>query len=118
MSGLHALDSLRGHSLVPTDAELASIPALYATDGLPFARKVIHLRYFAGGSAQWLIAEIDRDSWLMFGYCDLGLGFPEWGYVSLEELCALRARSPHGLPVYAERDLYWTPTMFDHCDVG
>lgn len=112
MSDLHALDSLRGHSLVPTAEELAVIPKLYETDGLPFADKTIHLRYFAGGSAEWLIAEVDPDQWLMFGHCDLGLGFPEWGYVSLEELCALRVRTPQGFPVYAERDLYWSPRTF------
>ncbi len=109
---LHGLDSARGHSLVPTAEELASIPALYATDGTPFMDKTIHLRFFAGGSAEWLIAECDPVEWLMFGHCDLGLGFPEWGYVSLEELANVSAKSLIGYPFYVERDLYWTPTIF------
>ena len=41
----------------------------------------------------------------LFGLCDLGLGFPELGYVSRGELS--RLRGPMGLPV--ERDLYFEP---------
>lgn len=112
MTDLHGLDHMRGHSLVPTDEELAAIPSLYSTDGQPFEDKRIFLRYFAGGSAEWLIAECDHTDLLMFGYCDLGLGFPEWGYVSLHELATLRARSPHGYPIYVERDQQWSPQKF------
>lgn len=118
MTDLHALDTQRGHSLLPTSEEAAAIPTLYATDSTDFADKLIHLRYFAGGSAQWLIAEYDPHSLIMFGHCDLGLGFPEWGYVSLVELCELQARTPQGLPLYAERDLYFTPTRFGDLRVG
>ena len=54
--------------------------------------------------ATWLLTEIDPDEPdLAFGLCDLGLGFPELGSVSLSELAALRGRL--GLPV--ERDLYF-----------
>lgn len=112
MNHLHALDRLRGHSLVPTPEELKAIPHLYETDGVAFDKKTIHLRYFAGGSAEWLISEADRDEWLLFGYCDLGLGTPEWGYVSLIELCELQARGAYGMAVYAERDLHWVPRLF------
>ena len=39
------------------------------------------------GAATWLISEIDpREPDRLFGLCDLGLGFPELGYVSLTEL--------------------------------
>ncbi len=56
--------------------------------------------------ATWLIADMDpRDPDRLFGLCDLGLGFPELGYVSLSELS--RLRGPMGLPV--ERDLYFEP---------
>jgi hypothetical protein len=41
----------------------------------------------------------------MFGLCDLGMGFPELGYVSLNEMKAVRL--PFGLGI--ERDLHWTP---------
>jgi hypothetical protein len=56
------------------------------------------------GAATWLISEVDPDDPdRLFGLCDLGLGFPELGYVSLAEIAALRG--PLGLPV--ERDLYF-----------
>ncbi|MDO8768288.1 MAG: DUF2958 domain-containing protein [Burkholderiaceae bacterium] len=54
--------------------------------------------------ATWLLTEIDPDDAdHAFGLCDLGLGFPELGYVSLAELATLRGRL--GLP--AERDLHF-----------
>ena len=54
--------------------------------------------------ATWLMTEIDpHDEDRGFGLCDLGLGCPELGYVSLEELQGVRG--PLGLPV--ERDLYF-----------
>ena len=54
--------------------------------------------------ATWLLTEIDPDDDdHAFGLCDLGLGFPELGYVSLAELATLRGRL--GLPV--ERDLHF-----------
>ena len=54
--------------------------------------------------ATWLLTEIDPDETdLAFGLCDLGLGFPELGPVSLTELAAVRGRL--GLPV--ERDLHF-----------
>ncbi|MEO9230010.1 MAG: DUF2958 domain-containing protein [Devosia sp.] len=57
--------------------------------------------------ATWLLTEIDPDDDdHAFGLCDLGLGFPELGYVSLAELAAVRGRL--GLPV--ERDLHFTVT--------
>jgi hypothetical protein len=56
------------------------------------------------GAATWLISEVDPDDPdRLFGLCDLGLGSPELGYVSLAELTALRG--PLGLPV--ERDAYF-----------
>lgn len=54
--------------------------------------------------ATWLITEIDPDDPdLLFGLCDLGMGCPELGYVSLSELSTLRGHL--GLPV--ERDLHF-----------
>ena len=60
------------------------------------------------GSATWLLSEIDPDHPdRAFGLCDLGLGFPELGYVSLAELAAIRGHL--GLPV--ERDLSFEAKM-------
>lgn len=56
------------------------------------------------GAATWLISEIDPDDFdRLYGLCDLGLGFPELGYVGLAEISAIRGRL--GLPV--ERDLHF-----------
>ena len=55
--------------------------------------------------ATWLLTEIDPgDEDHAFGLCDLGLGFPELGNVSLTELATVRGGL--GLPV--ERDLHFT----------
>ena len=55
------------------------------------------------GNATWLITEIDTDGDTMFGLCDLGMGEPELGYVSLTEIKGIRGR--FGLPV--ERDAHF-----------
>ena len=58
------------------------------------------------GGATWLLSELDPDNPdIAFGLCDLGLGCPELGSVSLAEIEA--ARGPGGLRI--ERDLYFKP---------
>lgn len=107
------LDRFRGHSLTP-DVE---VPALYSNEPVEGAAcdindTVIHVEYTVPGTrARWLIAEFDPAEGLMFGYCDLGVGFPEWGYVSLSELAELNVYTVDGLAV-AVRTLDWTPTAF------
>ena len=67
------------------------------------------------GSATWLITEIvDEDT--LFGLCDLGMGFPELGYVSLQELESVEL--PFGLKI--ERDMYFTPdkTLKEYASVA
>ena len=55
----------------------------------------------------WLLTELDPDDPdIAYGLCDLGLGHPELGSVSLPELEAVRGQL--NLPV--ERDLYFTAT--------
>ena len=53
--------------------------------------------------ATWLLSELDPEDGLLFGLCDLGMGCPEMGYVSLAELETVRG--PLGLPV--ERDQWF-----------
>lgn len=58
------------------------------------------------GAATWLLYALPPDDPdMLLGLCDLGLGFPELGYVSLTELESLRG--PMGLRI--ERDLHFTP---------
>jgi len=54
--------------------------------------------------ATWLLTEIDPDdNDHAFGLCDLGLGAPELGWVSLQELMTVRGR----LGLQVERDLHF-----------
>jgi len=57
-------------------------------------------------NATWLLTELDPDDpGIAFGLCDLGLGSPELGFVSLAELASVRGRL--GLPI--ERDEHFRP---------
>ena len=58
--------------------------------------------------ATWLLTEIKPDDQdIAFGLCDLGLGCPELGNVSLLEIAGIRGKL--GLPV--ERDLHFRATQ-------
>lgn len=74
------------------------------TDHLPV------VKYFDPcGAATWIITEllpaesegVEPD--MLFGLCDLGMGSPELGYVSLAELRSVTGRLGLGI----ERDLYF-----------
>lgn len=57
------------------------------------------------GAATWLLTELDpEDEDIAFGLCDLGMGFPELGNVSLREIEELVG--PGGLRI--ERDIHFT----------
>ncbi|ALV27382.1 DUF2958 domain-containing protein [Pannonibacter phragmitetus] len=59
------------------------------------------------GAATWLLSELDPDAPdIAFGLCDLGMGSPELGSVSLSEIAAIRG--PSGLTI--ERDQHFKPT--------
>jgi hypothetical protein len=67
----------------------------------PDHRPVVKL-FTPDAACTWLLTEIDPDAPdIAFGLCDLGMGFPEIGSVSLSEIDGLRGSL--GLPV--ERDL-------------
>lgn len=60
--------------------------------------------FLPGTGCTWLLTEIDpEEPDLAFGLCDLGMGFPELGYVSLEEITSVKTR--YGMSV--ERDLHF-----------
>jgi Protein of unknown function (DUF2958) len=68
---------------------------------------IVHAKLFdIGGAGTWYTTEYDGED-RTFGYVT-GLDTPEWGYVSLSELAALRLR---GIP-RIEVDLYFTPKAF------
>jgi hypothetical protein len=59
----------RGHDSWPAPKVLAAIPALYATEEVAAADKVVHLHYFVGG-CDWWVVEVDsiERPHLAFGY--------------------------------------------------
>jgi len=61
------------------------------------------VKFFGGGACTWLITEYDKENNLFFGLADLGMGFPETGWISREELETIRFQFGLGI----ERDLYW-----------
>jgi hypothetical protein len=62
------------------------------------------LRLFTpDANCTWLLTELDPVTDIAFGWCDLGLGMGELGYVSFQELSEIRGR--FGLPI--ERDLHF-----------
>jgi hypothetical protein len=56
-------------------------------------------------NATWLLTELDEND-VAFGLCDLGLGSPELGFLSILEI--LSVRGPMGLHV--ERDEHYVET--------
>jgi hypothetical protein len=77
-------------------------------------RPVVKL-FTPDASCTWLLTWVEPDQPdLAYGLCDLGLGCPELGYVSLAEIRAIRGRL--GLPV--ERDRWWEPekTLTEYAD--
>lgn len=87
-----------------------------AAEGVETSDREPVVKFFCPwGSATWLITEMDpEDHSMLFGLCDLGVGFPELGWVYLPEL--EEVRGPAGLKI--ERDLYFTPegTLADYAD--
>ena len=78
---------------------------LAGTDAEPDFLPVVKL-FTPDAGCTWLLSELDPDDPdIAFGLCDLGMGSPELGYVSLAELSAVRG--PLNLPI--ERDLHFAP---------
>ena len=101
----------RGHEFV-TASMLEDIPDLYATENTSLAEKTVHAHYFSA-AADWYITELDKEEGLAFGHCDLGMGFPEWGYVDLKEL--EEVASQFGFAV-VERDVHFEPMLASSID--
>ena len=61
------------------------------------------------GAGTWYLSELDPETNIAFGLCDLGVGCAELGFVSLNELSTLKVKMGLGI----ERDLYFTPKTFN-----
>jgi len=55
------------------------------------------------GAATWLVSELDPETGIGFGLCDLGMACPELGSVDLNELIDLQRGRALGI----ERDLHF-----------
>ena len=103
------LDSFAAAMGIPVYREASSAPGQPCIDDLLGAERLAALRenhkhrhenshdpypvahlYLPGGRHQWLLTELDDDN-VAFGLCDLGMGFPELGYVDLNEVMAAAA---------------------------
>ena len=102
---------IRGHNFYAPKAVMKKVPALGATEDVPFEEKKFHLHYFAGGAANWYIAEVDPSTGRAFGLMDpSGRGHGSWGYVDLRELEAVNL----GGYRVVERDCYFSQGNLAH----
>jgi len=63
----------------------------------------------------WLLTELDpEEPDIAFGLCDLGMGFPELGSVSITELSQVRGRL--GLPVERDQGFAADKTLSQYAD--
>ena len=88
----------------PSDAELAKLPPLYATEHIPLAETLIPMHFFLGG-CDWYVAEYSPHECNFFGFAILNddLQNAEWGYVNYDELRSVK--TTQGIEV--DRDLHW-----------
>lgn len=92
-------------NLIPDDLALQMQYNGWRSSAKPdFDPKPVVKLFTPDAGATWLLTEIDpEDLDRAFGLCDLGLGFPELGWVSLSELQSVRG--PLGLAIV--RDLHF-----------
>jgi hypothetical protein len=88
----------------------------YERDGIgePDFLPVVKL-FMPQSGAAWLLTEIDpEDPDIAFGLCDLGLGYPELGYVSLSEIAL--ASDITGLDVQRDEQFIAAKTLSAYAD--
>jgi len=93
-----------------TDEIKKALPALYSTENVHPDEKETIVRFFNPlGNQTWKICEGEEEEdgdWRLFGWCDLGFGSPELGYVMLSELESVFV----GLGLGIERDICVGPS--------
>jgi hypothetical protein len=109
---------LRGHRFLPAKSELAKISGCKKTERIPVADKVIHVHYFSAAFDYWLAeiwpeTEDGETRWYGFGFASLA-SFPdgEWSLMDFTDMEQVQGRTPQGLPIIIERDLWWQPKKF------
>ena len=72
---------------------MLTLPAILALNDLPRLGETDSVKgdlpavTFTMNNGTWVLWEYDPKQRMGFGLCDLGMGFPEIGYVSLDEVC-------------------------------
>ena len=74
---------------LPGIERLAKMPGLYETENIPLQEKMIYLHFYIA-DCHWYAAEFDGDLFFGFAILNGDLEMAEWGYVSLDELEALK----------------------------
>ena len=96
-----------------TDAIKKALPPLYSSEDIPCEDKQVIVKFFNPlGSQTWEIvegSEQEDGDWILFGFCDLGMGMPEWGYVTLRQLEEIKL--PMGMGI--ERDICVNANLHD-----
>jgi len=87
--------------------------ALMGTDDEKDFKPVVKL--FGGGACTWLLTELDPESNVAFGLCDLGHGTPEMGSVCMDELLSIKF-PPFGLPIERDRNWIANKTLSEYAD--
>lgn len=73
------------------------------------------VKFFGGSSCTWLITEYDPENRLFFGLADLGMGCPEMGWISRDELESLRF-PPFRLPIERDRHTTFEKTLREYAE--
>lgn len=90
---------------VLSSEQLASIPALYASEGVPLRDKIVWLHFFVSG-CDWFAMEFDgKDTFFGFAILNQDYEMAEFGYFSFTELKSIKLN--RWLEV--DCDLYWEP---------
>ena len=71
------------------------------------------VKLFGGSSCTWLLTELDPKTNVAFGLCDLGMGSPELGYVSMDELESIKF-PPFGLGVERDRHFEAVKSIYNY----
>ena len=75
---------------------LEKLPELYSTDGKRGDLPAVYV-FTPDAAATWIVWEYSKEHDMGFGLCDMGMGFPEIGYVDMTVLEGVRGN--FGLPV-------------------
>ncbi|WP_166308766.1 DUF2958 domain-containing protein [Bradyrhizobium sp. 2S1] len=86
-----------------------------AQDGNTIDHKPVVKLFTPWGGCTWLLSELDPENPdIAFGLCDLGMGCPELGNVSLSEIMSVRG--PGGLTIERDEGFAAAHTMTHYAD--